>query len=337
MRALGLGSFAMVMATGIVSVDMHGRAVPWVSVALLAVAAAAYAVLVVRTCARLAGEAGALRAELSDPGRAFGSFAFVAATGVLGVRVALAGDEPVAFAALAVAVVALLALGLLVPWRVARGSGPGRSLADGTWFLCAVACQSVAVLAATTEPGIGTGGGARALTPLAVAGWVAGAVLYVFVLLRIVGRFRRRGMRPAELHPPYWVTMGATAITVLAGARIMGMRETPSFVPVRDVVGVASIAFWAFGTALVPVLLAGMWWRHVRHRVRLRYEPAWWSAVFPLGMYGAASLGLGAAAHLPVTSAIGAAEVWLALAVWLILFTALLLHLSRLALRRAGR
>jgi tellurite resistance protein TehA-like permease len=58
--------------------------------------------------------------------------------------------------------------------------------------------------------------------------------------------------------------------------------------------------------------------------------------VFPLGMYGAASVGLGAAAHLPVASTIGAAEIWLAFAVWLVLFTALLLHLARLGLRRLG-
>lgn len=334
-RALGLGSFAMVMATGIVSVDMRGRAVPWVSVTLLAIAVAAYAALLVRTCGRLADDAGALRAELSDPGRAFGSFAFVAATGVLGVRVALAGDVPVALVALVISVVALVALGAFVPRSVARGGGPGPSVADGTWFLFAVACQSVAVLAATTEPD--ASGGARALTPLAVVGWFAGAVVYVVVLLRIVGRVRRHGMRPAELRPPYWVTMGATAITVLAGARIMGMREAADFGPVRDVVAAASIAFWAFGTVLVPVLAVAMWWRHVHHRVPLRYEPAWWSAVFPLGMYGAASIGLGAAAHLPVSSAIGAAEIWLALAVWLVLFTALLLHLARLGLQRIGR
>lgn len=335
MRALGLGSFAMVMATGIVSVDMRDRAVPWVSTALLWVAVAGYAVLLARTGRRLAGDTATLRAELSDPGRAFGSFAFVAATGVLGVRVALAGDEPVALLALVVALAALLALGAIVPRWVAHRGGPGPSVADGTWFLCAVACQSVAVLAATTEPT--TGAGARVLTPLAVAGWLAGAVLYVVVLARIVGRLRRHGMRPADLHPPYWVTMGATAITVVAGARITAMRETASFVSVRAFVDGASIGFWVLGTALVPVLVVAMWWRHVHHRVPLRYEPAWWSAVFPLGMYGAASIAVGGAAHLPVATAIGAVEIWLALAVWLVQFAALVGHLARLALRRVER
>ncbi|WP_234445181.1 hypothetical protein [Streptomyces rimosus] len=43
---------------------------------------------------------------------------------------------------------------------------------------------------------------------------------------------------------------------------------------------------WA--TVLIPLLLAAGAWRHVRHRVPLRYEPSWWSAVFPIGMYAAA-------------------------------------------------
>lgn len=332
MRALGLGSFAMVMATGIVSVDMRERAVPWVSTVLLWIAVAGYAVLVARTGSRLTAGTSALRAELSDPARAFGSFAFVAATGVLGVRVALAGDLPVALVALAVAGAALLALGAAVPHGVTRGRAAGPSVTDGSWFLCAVGCQSVAVLAATTEPT--ADGGALVLTPLAIACWLAGAVLYVVVLVRIVRRVRRHGMRPAELHPPYWVTMGATAITVLAGARIMRMREAPVFAAVRGVVGDASVVFWVLGTALVPVLVVAMWWRHVHHRVPLRYEPAWWSAVFPLGMYGGASIAVGAAARLPVASAIGDAEIWLALAAWLVLFAALLAHLARLALVR---
>lgn len=325
----------MVMATGIVSVDMRGRAVPWVSTALLWVAVAGYVVLVARTCGRLTAGTDALRAELSDPARAFGSFAFVAATGVLGVRVALAGDVSVALVALAVAGAALLALAAAVPRGVTRCRAAGLSVVDGSWFLCAVACQSVAVLAATTEPT--ADGGTLVLTPIAVTGWLVGIVLYVAVLARIVRRLRRHGMRPADLHPPYWVTMGATAITVLAGARIMGMREVPAFAAVRPLVVDASVVFWVLGTALVPVLVVAMWWRHVHHRVPLHYEPAWWSAVFPLGMYGAASIAVGAAVRLPAASTIGAAEIWLALAVWLVLFAALLAHLARVALGRISR
>ncbi|KOT60595.1 MULTISPECIES: SLAC1 family transporter [Streptomyces] len=52
------------------------------------------------------------------------------------------------------------------------------------------------------------------------------------------------------------------------------------------------VAGWA--TSLIPVLLAAGVWRHVRHRVPLRYEPSWWSAVFPIGMYAVAWAALGA-------------------------------------------
>lgn len=332
MRSLGLGSFAMVMATGIVSVDMRGRAPAWVSITLLWLAVAGYAVLVARSGSRLVADAGALRDELSDPARAFGAFAFVAATGVLGVRIGLAGQPRGALTALVVATAALLMLGIGV-WRSLPRRDAVTVRADGTWFLCAVACQSVAVLAATEEPA--TGG--PILTPVAVGCWLAGAVLYVAVLVRVAARLRRHGVRPAEFHPPYWVAMGATAITVLAGARIMSMRETPAFAVVRGVVDGVSVSFWVLGSALFAVLVVAMWWRHVVHRVPLRYEPAWWSAVFPLGMYGAASLGLGTAAELPFPRAVGGGEIWLGLAAWLVVFAAMLGHLARAGSHRTGR
>ena len=60
------------------------------------------------------------------------------------------------------------------------------------------------------------------------------------------------------------------------------------------------MVFWAFATWLIPVLVAAGWWRHVIHRVPLRYEATLWSIVFPLGMYAVAGIYLGRADHLPV-------------------------------------
>jgi len=72
-------------------------------------------------------------------------------------------------------------------------------------------------------------------------------------------------------------------------------------------------------------------WRHVVHRIPLRYEATLWSVVFPLGMYGVGGHYLGQADHLPIVKAIGANESWVALAAWLITFAAMLAHLTRLA------
>jgi len=43
-------------------------------------------------------------------------------------------------------------------------------------------------------------------------------------------------LRPADLTPPYWVAMGATAITVLAGARIVQMADAPMVAATRGLI-----------------------------------------------------------------------------------------------------
>src|SRR5690625_7552991 len=83
--------------------------------------------------------------------------------------------------------------------------------------------------------------------------------------------------------------MGACAITVLAGARILEMTETPMVHATRGIVAGASVMFWAFATWLIPALIAAGWWRHRTHRVPLNYEATLWSIIFPFGKIGRAS------------------------------------------------
>ena len=94
--------------------------------------------------------------------------------------------------------------------------------------------------------------------------------------------------------------MGATAITVLAGAKILNL---PAALPVvRATAGFVegfSYALWAFGTWWIPLLVVLGVWRHVRQHWPLTYEPTLWSVVFPLGMYSVATLTFGKAARLP--------------------------------------
>jgi len=131
-------------------------------------------------------------------------------------------------------------------------------------------------------------------------------------------------LRPEDLTPPYWVAMGATAITVVAGARIVQMADAPM------VAAGTSVVFWAFGSWLIPVLVAAGLWRHVVHRIPLRYETALWSVVLPLGMYGVGSHYLGQADQLPIVRVIGADESWVAFGAWALTFVAMILHLVRL-------
>ncbi|MCO5967817.1 tellurite resistance/C4-dicarboxylate transporter family protein [Actinoallomurus soli] len=222
MGVLDLACFAVVMATGVVSVGVGDQGLGVLSGALLWIAVAAYAVLVAVTGWRVIALRSGLWAELTDPRRAFGSFTFVAGTDVLGTRLAAAGQDRIALALLAVGCLGWLVLGYLVPAAVLRNRAdrPGPVGADGTWFLWTVAVQSVAVLAATLEP---VSPGLRsALAPVAIVSWAVGVFLYAVTGVLVAVRLLFRPPRPEDLTPPYWVAMGATAITALAGRASSG-------------------------------------------------------------------------------------------------------------------
>lgn len=121
--------------------------------------------------------------------------------------------------------------------------------------------------------------------------------------------------------------MGALAITVLAGARIVEMDSAPMVDATRGLVAGLSVVVWAFATWLIPVLFVVGYWRHYLHKVPLVYEPTLWSMVFPLGMYAVAGIYLGRANHLPIVEWIGQTELWLALAAWAIVFIAMIRNL----------
>jgi tellurite resistance protein TehA-like permease len=327
------GYFALVMATGIVSIGMHADHQDTLSAVLLWVTGLSYAVLVVVHAWRLVSFRTELAADFTDPARGFGFFTFVAGSDVLGARLAIDGHRGAALALLAVGWAGWIALGYVLPWTavLGRAARPILPSANGTWFIWVVASQSVAVLAATLQPVVDHGRGELAL--LAVFSWSLGVFLYPAAAVLVSVRLMLYPMRPADLTPPYWVSMGATAITVVAGAAIVEMADAPTVAATRGLTAATSVLFWSFGTWLIPVLLAAGVWRHAIHRVPLRYDATMWSIVFPVGMYGVAGESLGRADHLPIVHGIGAGELWLALAVWAVTFAAMLRHLARTLLR----
>lgn len=226
-RTLNPGYFALVMATGILSTAMYHQRAYVLSVGLLWLAGVAFVVLLCLTVIRIAVFHDEFARDLVDPSRAFGTFTFVAAADVLGTRLAIDTHWAVAFALLAIAWLTWLVLGYLVPWTAALKTSqrPALRRANGTWFIWVVASQSIAVLAATLEPALGQG--RRELALLAVFSWSVGVFLYAVVGILVAARLLIYPLAPQDLTPPYWVAMGATAITVLAGARIVEMANAP--------------------------------------------------------------------------------------------------------------
>jgi tellurite resistance protein TehA-like permease len=329
------GYFALVMATGIISVGTHLEHRRPVSDVLLMVCAVAFVVLLGLTTARLVLYRPAVVSDFLDPRRAFGFFTFVAGTNVLGVRLGVAGHPSVTAGLLIASGLAWLVLGYVVPWTAVLGrkERPVVATANGTWFIWVVASQSVAVAAATIEPVFDHA--RRELAVLAIMSWSVGVALYCAAGLIVSLRLMLYEFGPEELTPPYWVSMGALAITVLAGARIVQMADAPMVAVTRGLVAGLAVVFWAFATWLIPVLIAAGWWRHAHFRVPLVYDATLWSMVFPLGMYAVAGIYLGRADHLPIVEGVGRVALWVALAAWTIVFASMCWHVVRTVLAPA--
>lgn len=331
-RDLNPGYFALVMGTGIVSAGVRTAGVTWLAASLLWIAVACYVVLVAMTIWRLLKYRAEIVDDLGNPARAFGFFTFVAATNVVGAGLVEEQMAMISGVMLAVAALTWLLLGYLIPALIIHRKHERSALsgANGTWFIWVVASQSLAMLAATLEPLIDVG--RREFALVAVFSWSVGVFLYGAVGCLVVVRLFRYRVSPKDLTPPYWVSMGATAITVVAGSKIVEMADAPMIDAVRALVAGLAVFFWAFGTWLIPALIAGGWWRHVHHRMPLTYESGMWSIVFPLGMYGVGSAYLGYVDNLPIVAWIGHIQIWIALAVWAVVFVAMLIHLARYAL-----
>ncbi len=328
-KGLTPGYFALVMGSGIISVGLQLDGHRTLSLILMGIAITAYAVLVVLTLTRMVFYPGAIREDFTEPRRAFGFFTFVAGTNVVGARLVMEGHYHVTAGLLVVSGIFWFVLGYVVPWTavLGRSSRPVVAAANGTWFIWVVSSQSVAVAAASIEPFVQVG--RRPLAMLAVVAWSVGIFLYASAGIFVSLRMMLYELKPEDLSPPYWVSMGACAITVLAGARIVEMAGAPMVDATRGLVAGTSVVFWAFATWLIPVLLAAGWWRHGYHRVPLTYEATLWSIVFPLGMYAVAGIYLGRADHLPIVHAIGGIELWFAFAAWGLTLVAMVQHVLR--------
>ena len=326
-RTLTPGYFALVMASGIISVGLDQQGMATLSMLLFSVAIGAYVVLVGLNLWRFVSFRADMAGDFRAPRRAFGFFTFVAGTNVLGTRAAGEGWYAVTAALLVVAAVVWLVLGYVIPWSavLSRSERPVVALANGTWFIWVVASQSVAVAASALENEFA--GARQWLAVLAVLSWSVGVFLYAASAIIVSLRIMLYPLEPEDLDPPYWVSMGAVAITVVAGAQIAGMEAAPMVDATRALIAGLSVVFWAFATWLIPVLVAAGAWRHFVRRVPLRYVATLWSIVFPLGMYAVAGMYLGRTDHLPIVEAVGSGWLWVALSAWVVVAVAMVRHL----------
>lgn len=329
-RRLPSGSFAFVMATGIVSTAFHIIDVAVISQVLLVVAITGLVLLAIAYIWRLIAFRSDLAQDVREPSRAFGFFTLVAGINVVGIRLYTVDSSTttIVLALIAIPIWLVLTYGVPGTLILRPRSTPVSSEINGSWFLWVVATQSLAAVSAV----VGHDRDSEFLSAAAVAMWGIGVMLYLMLATLITLRLLTMPNEAHTFNPSYWIYMGATAITVLAGSRILGLpKDLPIILHASSFVAGFTFILWAFGTWWIPLLVIFGIWRHYSRGEPARYESGLWSIVFPIGMYSTASMLFGREMGMPFIVTIGHWGTWLAGAVWLTVTAAMLTRAARWA------
>jgi tellurite resistance protein TehA-like permease len=187
---------------------------------------------------------------------------------------------------------------------------------SGVWLLIVVATQSICVLGCLVAPHLPAGGTEPALFA-ALCFWLVGGMLYLWLIALIFYRILFRPLTAAELSPPYWINMGAMAISTLGGVSLVATaRESDLLVELLPFLKGLTLMFWATATWWLPLLLMLGAWRHIVKRYPLTYDHGYWGAVFPLGMYAVCTLRMSREFGLPFLAPLGEAFAWISLVAW---------------------
>jgi tellurite resistance protein TehA-like permease len=324
--------FSMVMATGIVSLAAHLQGLRATARLLFYLNVAAWLVLWLLNVLRMVRYPGRFFADMVDHLRGPGFFTMVAGTAVLGSQfVILAAGYRVAtaLAGVALALWAALTYTIFIAFTIKENKPSLDKGISGAWLLAVVATQSLAVLSALLA--------AHAKPPwklelnfFALSMWLWGGMLYIWMMSLIFYRYTFFRLAPDDLTPPYWINMGAMAISTLAGSLlIVNAPEAPFLNSILPFLKGFTIFYWATGTWWVPMLVLLGVWRYILKRFPLKYDPLYWGAVFPLGMYSASTHEMVEALAVDFLGFLAPLFLYIALAAWAATFIGLARQLLR--------
>jgi tellurite resistance protein TehA-like permease len=332
---LNPSDFALVMATGIVSLACHLHGMGTIAHILFWMNVPAFLVLATLTTIRLVRYPRRFFHDLIDHQRGVGFFTVVAASGILGNQFLLMAH----WRTLAVILWCVsIGLGFVITYTLFAAFAVKKvkpSLAEGIhggWLLAVVAIQSISVLGTLLASGFGAH--ADQVLFYALAMWLVGGKFYIWIISLIFYRYSFFPMTPGDLSPPYWINMGAMAISTLAGATLLSATpQSELLLSVAPFVKGLTLLFWATASWWIPMLVILGIWRHGYMRYPLTYDSQYWGAVFPLGMYSVATYRLAHALDQPFLLIIPQVFLCIALGTWCIVFAGLARNSMRVLYR----
>ena len=323
--------FAMVMATGVLSLTSNTFGFHLLARYLFILNILFYSVLWILTLWRFLYFSKRLWNDVLDYQRGPGFFSMVAASSVLGSQfISLDGFHSVAQGLWLFGVVLWLLLnyGIFTLYTIRVDKPKLEHGISGIWLLAVVAVQSLAVLALQLDSPW------SALHRLeynfiALSLWLWGGMLYIWIMVLIFYRYNFFRFDAEDLVPPYWINMGAMAISTLAGSLLIEHGgSAPYLHSLLPFLRGFTIFYWAAGSWWIPLLIALEVWRHGHQGLPFRYDPQYWGMVFPLGMYSLATHDMAKSMTLPFLQPISSFFFILAWCAWIFVVISMLRRYS---------
>jgi tellurite resistance protein TehA-like permease len=314
--------FAMVMSTGIVSIACQLLGYGTFAKVLLWLTLPLFAILIGLNLLRLVRFPRAFLADWSDHQRGVGFFTIVASTCVVGtqhvtLRSALGLGRGLWWVGLALWCGCMYAIFTALTVRDAKPTLPNGI--NGGWLVAVVATQSLCVLGTNISSTFGPHRVFALFVMLSF--WLCGGMLYIWTISLIFYRYTFFRFLPSDLMPPYWINMGAMAISTLAGTTLIKHADaSPLLVSLLPFLKGFTLWYWATATWWIPMLVILAVWRHAVKRFPVTYDPLYWGAVFPLGMYTACTFQVATVVGVPELTAVARRFVIVALIAWCLTF-----------------
>ena len=315
------GYFSLVMATGILSIACHFLNMRFPAWLLFYANIVFYIVVWTITLIRIFRFPARVWSDLISHAKGPAFFTAVAGTCVLGSPFVILQHSiliPFALWIFGSMVWVILIYTFLTAVTVAEPKPEFENSLSGAWLILVVATQSISVLGSLLAP---NSGDVDLTLFFALCMYLLGCMLYIPIISMIFYRWTFFRMTAIQLTPPYWINMGALAITTLAGSRlILNTSNDLLLQQLSPFLKGFTFFFWATGTWWIPLLIILGAWRHVYKKIPLNYDPQFWGIVFPLGMYTTATFVLGVSMQVEPLKAIARGFIYIALLAWVVTF-----------------